>query len=101
MHRVLVAAVGIHDVHVACGWQVSEAQERDLGAVWGPRRAEFFGRVGGEPGLTGAVGVHDVDVTVYGGIALIGDLRPVPAAGGYVVLGGRGRGDLQADPPDG
>ena len=42
MYRVLVAAVGIHDVYVACGWKVPEAQERDLGAVWGPRRTEFL-----------------------------------------------------------
>jgi hypothetical protein len=82
MYRVRVAAVGIHDVHVAGGWEVPGAQESDLGPVWTPGRAEFSGWVGGEPGLAGAVGVHDVDVVAPGGPALHwGCLVPLREAG--------------------
>src|SRR5215510_2164352 len=94
MYGVRVAAVGVHDVHVARGGQVAEAEERDLGAVRGPRPAEFFGRVGGEPGLAGAVGVHDVDVAVAGGVALVGDLAAVRAPVRQLIFGRRVGGEL-------
>src|SRR6266498_5833222 len=94
MYQVLIAAVGVHEIHVACGGKVTGAQERDLGTVRRPRRTEVAGRVGREPGLVAAVGAHHVDVAAAGGKACVGDLGPVGAPVGHLVLGGGVGGEL-------
>ena len=65
--------------------------ERDPRAVGGPGRVLVVGGVAREPGLTGAVEVHDVDLRVSVAAADEDDLRAVRADRGKVVDHGVGR----------